>query len=241
MVKRVGRTWPGPNLVGGLALRLSVRSRFSVLSRGLGAGLVVLWAGGSPAAAEVGALTGPYAGLSFGYAGAGDDRVGLNPPGLVVGTLDNSGPVGGVLLGLGGEGRGLSYGIEIEAQLADVADRVGAGGVTARTRMTATAGLRARLGLAWDAGTVYVTGGPSWGRFDYSVTGGGFGLDRSFTRTGYSLGLGWQRPVSDRLSLRAEYLYSNFGTATLSDPVSGAVTRATPVNHRLGLALIARF
>jgi opacity protein-like surface antigen len=53
--------------------------------------------------------------------------------------------------------------------------------------------------------------------------------------------LGWERPLSDRLSLRGEYLYSNFGSETLSDPVSGATTKATPTYHRVGLALIGRF
>lgn len=195
----------------------------------------------APASADPQTGTEGYVGLSLGYAGGGDDRVGLSPSGLVVGTLDNSGPLAGGLVGLRRQSGGLAYGIELEGLIADVSDSVASTGVAAQTTMTGTVGLRARLGLVRGATTFYVAAGPSQGWFDYSVSGAGIAIDRSFSRIGYSLGLGWERPLSDRLSLRGEYLYSNFGSETLSDPVSGATTTATPTYHRVGLALIGRF
>jgi outer membrane immunogenic protein len=183
----------------------------------------------------------PYAGITLGYGAAGDDRVGLNPPGLTIGTLDNSGPVAGAMAGLGGQVRGLDYGFEVEGLFADVADATASGGIAARSRMTGSLALRARLGIPLGDATIFATAGPTLGRFDYAVSGGGIAIDESFTRLGYSLGLGWERPLSERLSLRGDYIYSNFGTEVLTDSVSGAATRATPVNHRLSLTLLARF
>jgi outer membrane immunogenic protein len=65
--------------------------------------------------------------------------------------------------------------------------------------------VRARLGYGFDRVLVYATGG-------FAYAGGEFGgvIDR--THYGYALGFGLEGTITSNVSVRLEYLYSDFGT-----------------------------
>lgn len=79
------------------------------------------------------------------------------------------------------------------------------------------------------------------GDFDYRVAGAGTAISGNFAANGYVVGVGWEGSLTGALSLRGEYLYSNFGSHDLADPATGASTRATPVNHQLRLVISRHF
>ncbi len=97
--------------------------------------------------------------------------------------------------------------------------------------------VRARLGYAVDRFLPYVTGGIAFAETKHSLgcdvarvsatngcggkaNGGKFEDTASKTRTGYVVGAGVEYAVTDNWTLKAEYLYSNYGkkNVTLSDP-----------------------
>ncbi len=76
--------------------------------------------------------------------------------------------------------------------------------------------LRGRLGFTADRWLFYVTGGGAWqnvgANASVSVPGGTVGLfSTSTTRSGYSLGFGFETAVWDHFIIGAEYLYLNTG------------------------------
>src|SRR5690606_40323810 len=111
---------------GGCALFRSTDGRIFSGCRRAGLVLALSCAGfaAAPASADPQTGTEGYVGLSLGYAGGGDDRVGLSPSGLVVGTLDNSGRLAGRVVGGGRRWGGLGDGIEREGQIARGCDSV---------------------------------------------------------------------------------------------------------------------
>ncbi|MDR2309894.1 MAG: porin family protein [Brucellaceae bacterium] len=97
--------------------------------------------------------------------------------------------------------------------------------------------VRARLGYAADRFLPYVTGGIAFAETKHSLgcdtarvsatngcggkaAGGKFEDNASKTRVGYAVGAGLEYAVTDNWTVKAEYLYSNFGKkgVTLSDP-----------------------
>ncbi len=78
--------------------------------------------------------------------------------------------------------------------------------------------LRARFGYAWDRVMVYATGGYAYAGGDLRV--GGFSNDR--THSGYAIGLGLEGMITTNMSVRLEYLYTDFGSRwyqTINGPV----------------------
>jgi len=89
------------------------------------------------------------------------------------------------------------------------------------------ASLRGRVGYAFGRSLVYATGGPAWlretqTRTQYRADQDGNNVDVFFSETsrvdrnGWSLGGGVERALGERWSLRAEYLYADFGKGEFS-------------------------
>ena len=95
--------------------------------------------------------------------------------------------------------------------------------------------LRGRAGFAADQALLYVTGGVAFTHSDYSVIGAGANIDDSFSRIGYVVGGGIEYAMDDAWSMKAEYLYVNFGKEKLSDGV--VATQATPNFHSVRIGL----
>ncbi|WP_420344688.1 outer membrane protein [Paenirhodobacter sp.] len=189
------------------------------------------------AAAPVVDWSGGYAGVALGYAFGADDRVGLS---------ENGGPVASTgenlkLNGFDGALRGgyrwqadrWVFGPELSIEGGDISDSFGtdfAGDpLSGETKLKYMAALRLKSGyLLNDQTLIYGMAGVAQAKFDYDVSSGaGWAVDDSFSRTGYLLGLGIERRLTESLSLTGEYEYANFGKETL-DGSAGMSTEATP-------------
>lgn len=71
---------------------------------------------------------------------------------------------------------------------------------------------RVRAGYAFDDTLLYATGGLAWaqGEFD-GINGHPIPKNLKGSHKGFSMGGGMEHAVNDRLRLRVEYLYTNFG------------------------------
>ena len=193
------------------------------------------------AAAPYRPFAGAYLGASLGYAFNGDDRVGIRGGGAPqhLGTLEESGAFGGLHIGYRTRALGdWSYGVELGLMGGDVGDEFSTGATKAKTELKQAVTLRASAGrVIRDDLMVYGFGGVAHGRFDYRVLSPGrMDLDTDFSRTGYIVGLGVEKQISDRWSMRGEYQYSDFGKERLTD-ASGSRTEATPKFHALTLGV----
>ncbi len=72
------------------------------------------------------------------------------------------------------------------------------------------ASVRGRVGMAYDRFLPVVTAGIAFGANNLSVNG----VSDSTTQVGYALGAGIEGFVTDRISLRGEFLYEGFGNQT---------------------------
>jgi outer membrane immunogenic protein len=97
---------------------------------------------------------------------------------------------------------------------------------------------RGRLGYVWGPGFLYATGGAAWANIDYRANTtegldpcGGYGcsLPANFnaTRSGWTVGGGYEWAVMSNWSLRGEYLYYNFGGASAAARTLSAGIGAT--------------
>jgi outer membrane immunogenic protein len=89
---------------------------------------------------------------------------------------------------------------------------------------------RGKLGwTVWDKTMVYVTGGGAWAKIDYSkwsnssgtVSPITTGFQQSDTRTGWTVGVGAEYALGYGWSVKAEYLYVDFGDWTTATTCSG--------------------
>ncbi|MGH7018332.1 MAG: TonB-dependent receptor domain-containing protein, partial [Brevundimonas sp.] len=103
------------------------------------------------------------------------------------------------------------------------------------------ASLRGRVGYSFGRSLVYATGGPAWlretqTRTQFRSDQGGNNVDVFFSETskvdrnGWSLGGGVERAIGQSWSLRAEYLYADFGKGEFKfDRARAGVGRSTQV------------
>jgi outer membrane immunogenic protein len=100
------------------------------------------------------------------------------------------------------------------------------------------ASVRGRLGTTWGAGLIYVTGGVAWANVDYKANAGdpgqvcsnnGCALPASSnnTKTGWTVGGGYETALIGNWTVRAEYLYYSFGGETLTAAASPATNCTT--------------
>lgn len=90
--------------------------------------------------------------------------------------------------------------------------------------------VRGRLGAIFGpthAELLYVTGGFAYARADITVTGPGVSASESKTRTGWTIGAGWEHKFTQAISAKIEYLYVDLGnTAYFNPPPTGFSDRA---------------
>lgn len=120
--------------------------------------------------------------------------------------IDVEGAFGGAQVGyLQQSQSNIVYGVEGDISLATID---GASGGTADIEMTAS--VRARLGYAIDRFLPYVTGGLAVARV--KADNGIVPSDTS-THVGWTVGIGAEYALTDHVSTRLEYRYSDFGSA----------------------------
>src|SRR5262249_52917068 len=99
---------------------------------------------------------------------------------------------------------------------------------------------RGKLGwTVWDKSMVYVTGGGAWAKIDTSEffigNQTGTGHQESNTRSGWTVGGGWEYALGYGWSVKGEYLYVKFDdfTTFTQPPFGGAGLNLAPRNNKL--------
>ncbi len=108
-------------------------------------------------------------------------------------------------------GGGLVLGIEGDADGNDIHATQTTGALTESFRNVVQGSVRGRLGVAVDRALFYATGGAAFADFTDTFAGRR-GFDSfSHTLVGYTVGGGIEYAVTNNVSVRAEYRYSDFG------------------------------
>mgnify|MGYP000303695003 CR=1 FL=1 len=174
---------------------------------------------------------GPYAGLHVGALdGDIDDNFdtffeGKQPEPVVevdsasinADSMDPNGIMGGIQAGYNFQFDSIVLGVEGDVSLGDVDDTIypflfsPAGRIESQIDWMAT--IRARLGWAMDRTLFYVTGGMAFTDLELKVEDGftNFKDKDSQSMFGWTIGGGVEHAVTDHISLKAEYLYADFG------------------------------
>jgi outer membrane immunogenic protein len=183
--------------------------------------------------------------------------LGVPPPALlgapagtsIAGDLNLSGFIGGFQGGcnyqwgtwvIGFEGDGMATnkeGQNFETGLVPFTG-VGSASFISQTQERWLVTARGKLGMTWwDKSMVYVTGGAAWAKIDVSEFQVGAqtrtGHQESNTRTGWTVGAGWEYALGYGWSIKGEYLYVKFDDyTTFTQPPFGAENIA-PRNVKL--------
>jgi outer membrane immunogenic protein len=204
--------------------------------------------------------TGFRVGLQGGWAGAGDDRLGLFSN-TAIGSSRNLGqlaPNGGYIgLNVGYDhqfaGTAFVAGIMADIDLPFMErSRQGTRGALAyygKSEVEWTASIRGRLGYSFGRVLVYGTGGVAFAQSDYTVRTTAPVVSRISSNTnhvGYTVGGGLEYAITNNLILGAEYRWTQFELKGLRNTTAlgGASfvrTNATPNWHRLGATISYKF
>lgn len=194
--------------------------------------------------------SGGYAGLSAGYIFGGDDKVGISDPDddLVgaPGSTDIKGASYGLHVGYRWQremrGRQIVYGPELSYEGSSADAGFSANGVNASSELSNLIALRFKTGVlnAAQDTLFYGSVGAMRGEFDYVVDGAGMDYDDSFKENAWTVGLGVERRITDRVSVFGEWEYRGFGKTTLTDS-AGYHTEATPEHHAVKLGVNFNF
>jgi outer membrane immunogenic protein len=148
--------------------------------------------------------TGLYAGLLGGY-------------GWGSGSVANRGWIGGAYLGYNAAiDNNIVVGIEGDGSLTN--KNGSNGGTTVSNPWDAT--LRARIGYGNRSWLLYGTGGLAFG----SVKASTAGITESDTKTGWTAGVGAEAFLTNKVTGRIEYRYTNLGTASFTSSPSISYT-----------------
>ena len=186
----------------------------------LSSAILFAWSGITAQAADIIAeepqvydWSGIYLGVHAGY-GWGDrdwdDDAGNFPDETF--RYDLRGAVAGGQIGFNFQIDNFVLGIEADGSWSDMRDTVVEFGfITAESEVEWLATVRGRAGFAWDRFMIYGTGGVAFANVDTDVSAF-FGDDSdSATHTGWAAGIGIEGMITERISLKAEYLHADFG------------------------------
>ncbi|MET2830460.1 outer membrane protein [Mesorhizobium shangrilense] len=200
--------------------------------------------------------TGGYVGAQAGYAWG--DSVGgayFKATGAVDanGNVDPRGFLGGLHTGYNYQfNNNAVLGVEGDINFASIRGSVNplhfasggnALGNSASAEMTWNGSVRLRAGYAIDRFLPYVTGGVAFGRYGFDPSYGGTGpLSGSKTQTGWTIGAGLEYALTDHLTTRIEYRYTDFGSATYAIPgFSSEETRVNLKTNDVRIGLTYKF
>jgi outer membrane immunogenic protein len=163
--------------------------------------------------------TGLYLGAQIGYAWGSNN---VNLPTVPASANTNlSGITGGVhvgynyqvsqiVLGIEGDGDGTSFSKSAVEPIS---------GTLLHTSLPIEGSVRGRLGVAWDRTLLYATGGVAFAEIRNSylagiATAAGSSFDNIASRVGWTAGAGIEYAVTNNVSVRVEYRYTDFGHET---------------------------
>ena len=165
--------------------------------------------------------SGFYAGAQLGYSWGNDSTIEyLTGTDTLTGfawKYRTDGVIGGGFAGYNYEMDSIVVGAEADIEATDIhGGFLDAGGLGKGTMHIDWQGsLRARVGLAaFDRGLLYATGGAALGDINYVYTNIPLAIDEPVTKTrvGWTVGAGFEYALTDNLTLRTEYRYTDYGT-----------------------------
>ncbi|WP_376709717.1 outer membrane protein [Pseudochrobactrum lubricantis] len=165
--------------------------------------------------------TGGYIGLNAGYAGGKNKFNGYDN--FAVSAKDNaSGFLGGIQAGYNWQFDQTIVGIETDFQggnlKSDAEVTYGATTYGAEAKINWFGTTRVRLGYTpVDRFMVYATGGVAYGKIKASAFDGATSFSQSDTKVGYTVGAGAEYAVTNNVTLKTEYLYTDLGKLKLDD------------------------
>jgi outer membrane immunogenic protein len=207
------------------------------------------------AAVPVFTWTGFYVGAQAGYAWGEDaPRLFLNGTDITaaeVGTgtdYDTDGFVGGVHAGYNVQFGQFVVGVEGDIEAAGIdGDRtwgVPGNSISASTEINFQGSIRARAGVAFDRALLYVTGGLAFANIENTYTdvfGATTVVDKfDDTQWGWTLGAGVEYAITNNLTARAEYRYTQFDSYT-NDLGGGLVVEHEPEFHTVRVGVSYKF
>jgi len=177
-----------------------------------------------------------WSGFYLGVIGGGGAGVielapggGFFPP-----SIDNSGVLLGVTAGVNQQWDNLVLGLEADGAWTNISgsDELFGTGIIVTTTIPALATLRARAGVAVDRALLYATGGLAVGAVRLSDDYTGAADDETQMALGWTVGVGAEIAVTDDISLKAEYAYTDLGAVDFADvPFGRPATTATTTLH----------
>jgi outer membrane immunogenic protein len=190
--------------------------------------------------------TGLYVGVQAGYEFGRSTGVSSRPATgavLASGGSNPDGVIGGAHIGylfstqslpgigsMGILGTGGVFGVEGDVDGSNYKSNYPLGALNTSTSQNIQGSIRGRLGIAVDRVLFYATGGAAFGGLQSNYVSA-LGSDSiSHTRVGYTVGGGVEYAVTNNVSVRAEYRYTDFGNVT--DNLVGSTALATSVSHR---------
>ena len=169
----------------------------------------------------------------------------------IAGDLNLSGFIGGFEGGCNYQVGAWVFGVEVDGSATNKAGQnfetglvpftgVGSASFISQTQERWLVTARGKLGMTWwDKSMVYVTGGAAWAKIDTSefLVGNqtGTGHQESNTRTGWTVGAGWEYALGYGWSIKGEYLYVKFDdyTTFTTPPFGGAGGNIAPRSVKL--------
>lgn len=180
--------------------------------------------------------TGFYIGVNGGY---GWSEIKAPVAGAIV--RHPEGWTGGAQVGYNYAFDGFVLGAEADLNISDIHKTEVTGGIAKADYSLEYYGtVRARAGYAIDRFLPYVTGGLAYGRFNSALHIDGVGqiTDQDMDHVGWAIGAGAEYAVTDNLSLRAEYLYADFGEEDYPNVSGALVITQVPVGLTMHTARV---
>lgn len=177
------------------------------------------------------------------------------------GKLSSHGPTGGVQIAYSWQDGRIVYGGEADLAALDFDETATASGVfpfpflgtqysvTNRTKMNWVSTLRGRVGMAITPEVLlYATGGAAFARIQVSssysdnavapgLPGGSGSASADEVKAGWVVGGGVQWALDSRWSVKAEYLYTDFGSVSVGVPVTNTPTFAQTMSATSNVSL----
>lgn len=193
----------------------------------------------APVVADTFSWTGGYIGLNAGYAG-GQNKLTTSAD---VSAKDNaSGFIGGVQAGYNWQFDRTIVGIETDFQGSGLKSdaELTIGGITrgAEAKINWFGTTRARLGYTpVDRFMVYATGGVAYGKVKASL--GEF--SQSDTNVGYTVGAGAEYALTNNVTLKTEYLYTDLGKLKLDNAAGERIGEVKTPFHTVRVGVNYKF
>lgn len=184
--------------------------------------------------------TGFYAGVLGGY---GFGNMNTTIAGTTTGTPSN-GVLAGVTVGANMQIDSYVLGVEGDINWSGQSGNATCAGATCNTDLDWVGSVRGRLGYAIDPALLYVTGGVAVARANTSVSPVTAGTTGSYsdTYTGWTLGAGAEAALTEHLSAKLEYAYSDFGDRTAAAGTLATTAATTSLtSHAVKFGLNYRF